>query len=249
MISTKRARSKKTIFRTKRTGHCKHRIPNTTIKLIKKDFIYLIKENPTIWLTPVSYLIIFYLVGGVDLISYLLPFYFPIEFAMAYGFNYYGHDNDAFATVILSPVPRSKIIRAKNLSVLLFCLSFSCIAYIVGLMVGAVTLANTFSYFSLTLLTTSLMVVLCPHFSVKYYYKAKGKSKYALRLSMLSIALFVLFAILSAYMSAFEFNSVILFLLSIAIVLILITNKYIYSQYFAKELTENERILLDKFME
>lgn len=223
-------------------------VPNTIGILMKKDFAYLVKDKKSIWIFPVLYLLIFYLIAGIELIQYILPIYFPLEFGISFGFNYFGHDNESFINIVLAPVSKEKIIIEKNIIFLSLNGAFILLFYILGCFVGAVPIGTTYNYFSFAFIALSVILLLCIPLSIKYYYKVNGKAKYTFRFIFISLALFSMFSILNSVLIIINISQIILFAVSSFLLLFAIYWTCINVKYLARKLEKNERTLLNKYL-
>lgn len=247
------------LFSKKKTGSLSRRtakairisnsIPSARWMLVKKDLLYFTKEKKSILLLPVIYLVIFYFIGGFELLTSILPIYFPLEFAFFYGFNYFGHDNETLAMILLSPLSKEEIIKEKNALYALLSFGFSVICFGISIPLGILSFYDTIYYFSFVLISLSITIPLCSNYSIKYYYRANGKSRYTIRFMFISIALFSILSVLSSMLVELKFNQSVLLVLSILLFMIAMYRNYFNVEHLVNKLLKSERDILNKLLQ
>ncbi len=242
-------RDKKILQRKTKISHISNSIPSARWMLVKKDLLYFTKDKKSVLLFPVIYLVIFYFIGGFELISSILPIYFPLEFAIAYGFNYFGHDNETLTTILLSPLSKKEIIQEKNGLYAALSLGFSTICFGISIALKILALSDTIYYFSFVLISLSIMLPLCSKFSIKYYHRANGKSRYTIRFMFISIGLLSVLSLLNSILVALEFNQSVLLLVSILSATIALYRNCFSVDHLVNKLLKNERNILNKLLQ
>lgn len=249
LLSTKKKKQNKIVCKKNKVKTIKMTIPNTVWILMKKDFFYLIKCKRSILIFPIVYLVIFYFIGGAELLSSLLPIYFPIEIAVSYGFNYWGHDNEMLAVILLSPVKKMYIIREKNMLYISLSMGLAVLGWAIGAATGMLTIDNVGYYFSFVLISLSIILPLCSRYSIKYFYREDGKSKYTIRFMFISIILLSTLSLLSSIIVILKVSTGYLLLVSILGMTIAIYRNCISVNHLVDKLQTSERIILTKLLQ
>ncbi len=229
--------------------HFPKSIPNAKWIFVKKDILYFTKDKKSVLLFPIINLIIFYFIGGFELITSILPIYFPLEFAIAYGFNYFGHDNETLITILLSPISKKEIIKEKNVLYSILSFGFSMICFTMCIVLKILTLSNIIYYLSFVFISLSITLPLCSKFSIKYYHRANGKSKYTIRFMFISIGLLSVLSILNSILLALEFRQSVLLVISILSLMISLYRNCFSVDHLVKRLIKNERDILNKILQ
>ena len=227
-------------------------VPKQIGTLMKKDMNYLIRQKPDILYTSFAYMVVLFFVGDLETFEIFLPMYFQLELGLEFGFNCFGHDNESFVLMMLSPVSRRTIVRAKSLFFLLLNLAYIAAAYIAGLCLGIVVLSSTLYFLGRAFFALGIVLFLSVPFSIKFYYRVNGKKNYAPKFIFLSIGLFLAFIIIEVILEVVleeqGLSTMPITVLGFAVLLAAVYFTCISGRFAAKRLEKKERVLLDKFL-
>lgn len=228
-------------------------VPKQTVTLLKKDMHYLLRQKPDILYTAFAYLVILFFVGDLETFAIFLPMYFPLEFGLEFGFNCFGHDNESFVPMLLSPISRRTIVREKSIFLLLVNLFYIVIAYAAGICLGAVALNETAYFLGQAFFALGVVLFLSMPFSIKFYYRVNGKKNYTPKFIFISLGLFFVFILLEVIVDVVleeqGLSRLPVFILGLLVLLAAVYFTCINGRLAAKRLEKKERVLLNKFLD
>ena len=227
-------------------------VPKQTGTLMKKDMRYILREKPDILFSSFIYLVVLYIMGDTETLELFLPMYFQLELGLEFGFNCFGHDNESFVPMLLSPVSRRTIVRAKSLFFLLLNLVYIAVAYAAALCLGVIALSGTLYFLGRAFFALGVVLFLSIPFSIKFYYRVNGKKNYAPKFIFLSIGIFLAFIILEVILEVVleeqGLSTMPVTVSGFAVLLAAVYFTCVDGRFAAKRLEKKERVLLDKFL-
>lgn len=212
--------------------------------LLRKEFVYLFVEKPSALISPVIYLIIFYLLDGWNIVGHILPMYFVIEFATLYSFNYWGHENDSLPSIFLSPIKKNILIKAKSFCLLILGSIYTVIGFCISVIAKQVSMVQAVRFFSLAILAMGIVLLISPYYSVKYYSKVKGRQKYMIQSILVTSILFFAHTIVQ-----WTFSNIALLVCASAVFAVSIYFCFFNNQWQSEYLQKNERKILGDFIQ
>lgn len=123
------------------------------------------------------------------------------------------------------------------------------ICFGISIPLGILSFYDTIYYFSFVLISLSITIPLCSNYSIKYYYRANGKSRYTIRFMFISIALFSILSVLSSMLVELKFNQSVLLVLSILLFMIAMYRNYFNVEHLVNKLLKSERDILNKLLQ
>jgi hypothetical protein len=213
--------------------------------LLRKECSLLRQDNKQLFVSPVVYLVLFYLFGNAALVPQVLPFYFVLEFSLLYGFNYFGHDQDALLLILLSPVDKAALIRAKNMCLLSLSFVYTLIAYLIGIVTRTIALNQSLPFWDLAMLVMGSMLFLCPYYAVKFYYNAKGTKKYNIQSLISFLVIFIILSLMQ-YFLRMQVNHLLCTVISCVFFVLALSVNFFHNDYQGSLLKKQERKILDE---
>ena len=219
-------------------------VPSLLLLLVKKDIHYLLTNFMTFLFSPCLLLVILYGLGEREWIYALLPYYFPLELSIAYGFNYFGHEQKTLPLLLLSPLPKALWIQSKQIGYVCFSFCLSVLAFGLLWHMGAYALEDAIAYFAMVLLAIGALTFLNIHFSIRYYYPIQGKRRFTIRLWVFIVLLFILFALSSGFVFSWKASSVVVLMISFLLFVLLFYFSAIRVQTYAQKIDRLEKTWL-----
>jgi len=157
-------------------------IPSLSRLMFRTEVKRILKDRASLWLMPFVYLAIFFICGDFLDLKLIMPPYFAVEFAIVWGLNYFGEDEE-LVTVFLSPAKRSDITRSKNGAYVFIVTLASAVVYAAAVLTGMYPAGGRYAalYAAGALAAAGIFAELCGRLSITGYYKGKGNLKAALR--------------------------------------------------------------------
>ena len=123
------------------------------------------------------------------------------------------------------------------------------LGWAIGVATGMLTIDNVGYYFSFVLISLSIILPLCSRYSIKYFYREDGKSKYTIRFMFISIILLSTLSLLSSIIVILKVSTGYLLLVSILGMTIAIYRNCISVNHLVDKLQTSERIILTKLLQ
>lgn len=252
LIACKGKKNKTDGYKSKRVLRCdrtlsKRKRPMGTLGiLLQREFVCLFRHKIDTLISAAVFVFLFVLMSAKgEMFVVMLPAFFAMDFASNYSCNIFGVEGQAVELLILSPVDRKKVLKAKSLLTLVV----SSLGIII--FTGVVFIANKADHIyqmiqmlSIGFFTLALLMATSLYASIKYYYPEDRKNPYKIKKMLFVVAVYAVEAVLVAVFYFMNITAVGWIILAALAMLIATFATILEPAFFAEMLQNKEQEIL-----
>lgn len=252
LIACKNNRHRKSSYRS---GHGlrsnraqpKSKHPMSTLGvLMQREFVCLFRHKVDTLISAAVFVLLFVFMSAKgEMFVVMLPAFFAMDFASNYSCNIFGIEGRAIDLLILSPIDRKKVLKAKSLLTLVVSASgiivFTVVVFVAN---KADQIYQMIQMLSIGFFTLALLLATSLYASIKYYYPEDRKNPYKIKKLLFVIAVYAVEAVLVAVLYFMSITAVGWIILAALAMLIAIFVTILDPAFFAEILEKKEKEIL-----
>ena len=215
-------------------------------QLFFKEVLFIRQMGLLMLFTPLLYVAFLLLSKDTDKTVPALPCFAVITLIAHIGLDAFGIEKHTFVPILLSPVPRIEIVRAKSKAILILVAVMALVAFAGGMVKGVITTDGIVYYSAMILFYTGISLPLAIFCSIRFCFVPGGedrkKNSILGKLFFATGAVIAMAAGFAAY--SHDVDNIVLFSIGLAVFIAGVFVTVIRPGLFGKYLEKNEKAVL-----
>ena len=158
--------------------------------LFIKEIYFLFKHKVSLVLSALVYTIMAIFITKESDFLYTIQAFFIIDFALMYGFNYFGLEEEALVLPLISATAKSKLVQAKNITYIAISIVGTIIVTVILVLRFPEAILQLPDLIVTSLFTLNILTLFCSFFSIRFYSNPNTKKKHTIKRVLAMIILF-----------------------------------------------------------
>ncbi|WP_302946661.1 hypothetical protein [Ruthenibacterium lactatiformans] len=158
--------------------------------LLIREFYFLFKYKMSLIISALVYTIMTIFITKEADFLYTVQAFFIIDFALMYGFNYFGLEEETLVLPLISATAKSKLVQAKNITYMTVSIIGTIIVTIILVLKFPEAILQLSDLIVISIFTLNVLTLFCSFFSIRFYTNPNTKKKHTIKRVLAMIILF-----------------------------------------------------------